>query len=282
MSKVIQVQSKCGSLRLNRRPTPRQFLTEFQNRLRLFFDTNKTKGSATTPISLMLGATTVPWRTTSPTYDIGPALEPDDHIWGYWDSAHGKYFPVKQTAYDTTSGFKLTLGTESLTADRVQSVQAKNGLIALTRNIYVPRPPSILDASGVAVSIDTSPVPGPGLDDPFGHDMFIIRLKKDISLFTINMLDGESIVVALINEGSAWDFTWSTVKWPGGVAPTTPHATGGETAVGLYEIRKIGTSYYGKSHDNIGSSIQYTPGGPSTQPPKYGYIPPVERQKNLP
>jgi hypothetical protein len=68
------------------------------------------------------------------------------------------------------------------------------------------------------------------------------------STFTFsNMVDGETIVVALTNTASNYTVTWPTVQWSGGVAPV--QTVGAKTDI--YSFKRIGSTTYGSVIQNF-------------------------------
>jgi hypothetical protein len=247
--------------------------------LRLFIDSSKlVPGTqSVTPLAPILGGVLT---ASTAKYDRGPLFDTPSHTWKYWRDDLGQYISTRKLV--GTSSLHVEIGTEVLSDDRDQTVQARSGTIALTSQVFVPRPAETFDTDLGVVTIDSTIVPGPGLLD-YGHDMFIFKLKMNTSLFAIFMDDGGFITVAIVNEGTSYTMNWSgLIKWPNNTPPVAPVAVGGETAVGIYEIRKIGTAFFGRPlGKSIGTSTQVDVGGVIPNP-TYGYTPPVDRIKNLP
>lgn len=169
-----------------------------------------------------------------PLTNIGPWLNND--TWFYWNGV--EYVPmavrVGAGAYTVKIGDNTTVGdSKSLVLpDFTQTLQDKDGTIALLSDVYVGRPAVVL--TGTTPTIDWSQ----------GHH-FTETLSGNTTIKMSNMQDGQRITVKLANSGTSYTVTWpSYVFWPS----TTPTQTALKTDI--YTFRNIGGTIIGRQVPN--------------------------------
>ena len=167
---------------------------------------------------------------TQPTSNVGPWLNGD--TWYVWNGA--QYVP--STVKVGGTGYTVQLSssnTSSILPDNTQTLQDKDGTIALLSDVYVGRPCVVL--------IGTTPV----IDWGAGHN-FSSVLSGNTTITMINSQDGQEIAVALTNNATSWSVTWpSYVFWSN---QTSPLQTASHTDV--YILSNIGGTIFGRQLAN--------------------------------
>ena len=143
-----------------------------------------------------------------PDSDIGPWL--DGTTWKVWNGSG--YVPtmvkVGGAGYVVQLGNYTTSGDQSILPDRIQTLQDKDGTVALLSDVYVGRP--CVTLSGATPTIDWN------LSNHFTQ-----VLPSNVTVTQKNSQPGQRIVVTLKNNGTSYTVTWSgPVFWPSGSAPT--------------------------------------------------------------
>lgn len=169
-----------------------------------------------------------------PLTNVGPWLNND--TWYYWNGV--EYVPmairIGQSAYTVKLGGNTTSGdSKSLVLpDFVQTLQDKDGTIALLSDVYVGRPAVTL--TGTTPTIDWSQ----------GHH-FVQTLSGNTTMKMSNMQDGQRIAVKLANSGTSYTVTWPNyVFWPS----TAPTQTANKTDI--YTFRNIAGTIIGRQVPN--------------------------------
>lgn len=172
-----------------------------------------------------------------PNFDVGPWFSND--TWYAWNGS--EYVPTKVIVGG--SGFVVQLGDYTTTGtsvsnplpSRTQTLQDRDGVVALLDDIYVGRPLVVLNGTT------------PTIDWNLGHH-FTEILPGNTTIKMINSKAGQQIVVALRNVTTSYSVSFSStpaIFWPSGVAPTqTPNKTD------LYIFDNIGGSILGRQIAN--------------------------------
>lgn len=170
-----------------------------------------------------------------PETNVGPWL--NNNTWYIWNGI--EYVPttirVGGAGYTVQLGNYTTSGDSksSILPDRIQTLQDKDGTVALLSDVYEGRPAVTL--TGTAPTIDWSQ----------GHH-FVETLSGNTTVKMSNSVDGQKIAVALRNNATSYTVTWPTyVFWPNG----TPTQTASKTD--LYIFRNIGGSILGRQVANF-------------------------------
>lgn len=169
-----------------------------------------------------------------PETNLGPWLNNDS--WYVWNGS--EYVPssvrVGGGGYVVKLGSDTTVGdsASSVLPDRVQTLQDKDGVVALLSDVYEGRPAVIL--SGTTPTVDWSQ----------GHN-FVQTLSGNTTVKMSGSKDGQRISVLLKNNATSYTVTWpSYVFWPG----DPPTQTASKTD--LYIFRNIGGSIIGRQVPN--------------------------------
>ena len=170
-----------------------------------------------------------------PISNIGPWL--NNGTWYVWNGS--EYVPT--TVRVGGAGYVVQLGDYTTVGDSVMSVlptntqhlQDKDGVVALTSDVYVGRPAVVL--SGTTPVIDWSK----------GHH-FVQTLSGNTTPTMVNSQDGQRIVYSARNNATSYTFTWPVyIFWSGGAAPAQ---TASKTDLWVFE--NIGGSVFGKAVQN--------------------------------
>ena len=151
----------------------------------------------------------------------------DGASWNVWKSELTSYQPVSIIA----DGVKLS---SAPTQNRVQTLQAQDGVIALLDDLYNIRPTITLQEGLVSVDWNMA-------------SSFIVILSGDreSALYMINSNPGMSIRILLVNSGTSQTVTWdSAIKWQGGTAPPVPVSKPGTSNTQLVTLRNINGVIY--------------------------------------
>lgn len=172
---------------------------------------------------------------SKPVSNSGPWLNND--TWYVWNGTD--YVPTTVKVGNNGSVIKLGsfLGTSAGVAlsDFTQTLQDKDGTIALLSDVYQGRPSVVLSTTS------------PTIDWSQGHQ-FVETLPGNTTIKMINSVDGESIVVALKNNATSYTVTWPTIPaifWTSGSAPVQ---TASKTD--LYILTNIAGSIFGRAVQN--------------------------------
>lgn len=163
-----------------------------------------------------------------PLTNAGPWLNND--TWYIWNGTDYVPATIKVGGAD----YQVTLsnqfaGTPDLLPDKIQTLQDRDGVIALLSDVYEGRPTVILTG--------TTPV----IDWGLGHHFFGL-LEGHTTPQLINAKDGQKIAVAFRNGATAYGITWpANIFWAGG---TPTQSVTNKTD--LYIIRNIGGSLLGR------------------------------------
>jgi hypothetical protein len=157
-----------------------------------------------------------------PTTNVGPWLNVD--TWYVWDGS--KYVPAPLRVGN--ADFTISIQGD-ITKNIIQTLQDKDGVIALTSDVYEGRDTVVL--SGTTPTIDW------GASNNFSQ---LLTGNTTYKLSNIN--DGQEIVIAVSNGVTAYTVSWpSSVFWTGG----TPVQSGINTT-DLYLLKSIGGSVFGR------------------------------------
>lgn len=193
------------NIRFTADPIPADFqgtLQDFQNRFLL-----NLRGSIE-DTQVLVGQVGGP----KPTKDVGPWFS--SNTWYTWNGS--EYVPT--TVKVGGSGYVVQLGdytkvgtsTQQPLPTRIQTVQDRDGVVALLDDVYVGRPPVIL--SGTTPTIDWN----------LGHH-FTEILPGNTTIKMINSKPGERIIVVLRNVATSYAAIFSStpaIFWPSGTAPS--------------------------------------------------------------
>lgn len=172
---------------------------------------------------------------TMPVTDVGPWLNGD--TWYVWNGL--EYVPAVVKVGG--AGFTVLLGSptsigdskSAIIADYTQTLQDKDGTIALLSDVYQGRAAVVL--SGTTPTIDWN----------LGHN-FIETLPGNTTLKMTNSKDGQEIAVVLTNNATSYTATWPTyIFWTG----TTPAQTANKSD--MYIFKNIGGSIFGRQIANF-------------------------------
>jgi hypothetical protein len=171
-----------------------------------------------------------------PTQDVGPWL--NGTTWHIWNGS--EYVPsmvkIGGAGYVVQLGDYTTSGDgASLLPDRFQTLQDKDGTVALLSDIYAGRPTIVL--SGATPTIDWS------LSNNFTQ-----VLPSNITVSMKNSQPGQEVVVTLKNNATSYTVTWAAtpaIFWPAG---TPPSQTASKTD--MYILKNIGGSILGRQVAN--------------------------------
>ena len=163
---------------------------------------------------------------TKPITDVGPWF--DGESWHKWNGSD--YVPsavkVASAGYVVQLGDYTTVDATQL-LPKTQTLQDKDGVVALLSDIYVGRPCVILTTA--TPSIDW------GLSNHFTE-----TLSANTTVSMKNSKPGQRIVVTLVNP-SSYTVAWpSYIFWAGGSAPTQT-----TTGTDKYEFENVAGSIYG-------------------------------------
>jgi hypothetical protein len=169
---------------------------------------------------------------SEPLSNIGPWLNID--TWYVWNGSD--YVPttlkVGNSTYQVTLSNEFT-GVKGIVPDKVQTLQDKSGVIALLSDVYEGRPSIIMGYDPPGVST---------LDWGAGSHFFLL-LTSNTTIKSINMLDGQDVIVAIRNAASSFTVTWPTfIFWTGG----TPPVQSVTNKTDLYILSNIGGSVFGR------------------------------------
>ncbi len=147
---------------------------------------------------------------SKPTSDVGPWFNGDSwHIWNGSD-----YVPatvkIGGAGFVVQLGDYTTEGAGDILPTYIQTLQDKDGVIALLDDVYVGRPAVVL--SGTTTSIDWN----------LGHH-FTEILAGNTTITHRNSQPGQRIAVTLKNNSTSYSVTWAAtpaVAWPSGSAPS--------------------------------------------------------------
>lgn len=172
-----------------------------------------------------------------PDTDVGPWFNND--IWHAWNGS--EYVPstvkVGGAGYVVQLGDYTTVGDSASNplATRTQTLQDKDGVVAVLDDIYVGRPVVVL--SGATPTIDWN----------LGHH-FVEILPGNTTVKMANSKPGQRIVAVFRNVATSYALSWSStpaISWPAGIIPTqTPNKAD------KYEFENIGGSILGKQTAN--------------------------------
>ena len=168
---------------------------------------------------------------SKPDTDVGPWLNGDS--WHVWNGS--EYVPttvkVGGAGFVVQLGDYTTVGDTGILPTNVQTLQDKDGVIALLSDVYVGRPCVIL--SGTTPTIDWN----------LGHHFALIPLSGNTTFKIANSQDGQRVVVAVRNAATTYTVTWpSSIFWTGGSAPTQSVTN----KTDLYILDNIGGSVFGR------------------------------------
>jgi hypothetical protein len=173
----------------------------------------------------------------APNYDIGPWFSND--TWYAWNGS--EYVPTKVavggSGYVVQLGDYTTSGTgaENPLPSRTQTLQDRDGVVALLDDIYVGRPLVVIEGTT------------PTIDWNLGHH-FTEILPGNTTIKMINSKPGQQIVVALRNVSTSYSVIFSSVPaifWPSGTPPVqTPLKTD------MYIFDNVGGSILGRQIPN--------------------------------
>jgi hypothetical protein len=147
-----------------------------------------------------------------PTQDVGPWFSND--TWHSWNGS--EYVPA--TVKVGGAGYVVQLGDYTSVGDgvsnplpnRIQTLQDKDGTVALLDDVYVGRPPVVLSG--------TTPV----IDWNLGHH-FVEVLPGNTTFRHINSKPGQRIVLLARNNTTSYTTTFAptpAIFWPAGTAPS--------------------------------------------------------------
>lgn len=170
-----------------------------------------------------------------PTSDVGPWH--DGESWNKWNGS--EYVPsairIGGAGFKVQLGDYTTVGADTILPSRFQTLQDKDGIVALLDDVYVGRP--AVELIGTTPSIDWN----------LGHHFYQI-LGGNTTIQHINSQPGQRIVVTLRNNATSYSVTWSAtpeIFWPSGVSPSQ---TASKTD--KYEFENINGSILGRQVPN--------------------------------
>lgn len=190
------------------------------------FDVGKTISGTNIP------ANTVIQSVTNATTAIMSAAATGSSGAGTLNIIGNAYFPVIPTV--GSNGFFISL-VGSPTANREITLQDKDGIVALTTDVYTPRG---TDYPTMRTPPDTTVIDW-SLTSSFG-----LPLDKDIVISNTNSVSGQEVHIVAYNAAAAiWTIDWTSsgVHWPGGAAPVT--STDDKTT--MFVLRNVGGVIYG-------------------------------------
>jgi hypothetical protein len=151
-------------------------------------------------------------------------------VWKYWNGT--AYTPFKVWVGDPNH--VVQLNADSLTTNRVQNLQDKDGTIALTSDLFSGRPTQIL--SGATPSIDWS-----------SSGTYSILLSANTTFTSTLSQPGQEIYIAITNP-STYTVTWpSNFTWPGGTPPTQSVTN----KTDLYRLKNVAGTIYGEQKQDF-------------------------------
>lgn len=164
-----------------------------------------------------------------PTTNIGPWLNSD--TWYVWNGS--QYVPTSIKVGGADYVVQLSneyLNTKDIIPDKTQTLQDKDGTVALLTDVYEGRSAIVL--SGTSPTIDWS------LSKNFTQ-----VLTGNTTYKISNSKDGQQVVVAVANGATGY-----TVSWPSSIFWTTisPPSQSGPNLTDLYVLYNIGGSVFGR------------------------------------
>ncbi len=159
---------------------------------------------------------------SEPLSDIGPWL--DDDTWKVWSVS--EYVPMPVVVGD--ANFIVSL-TAAPTANRTQTLQDKDGTIALLSDVHGARTSINLATTSPAHQIDWSASNG-----------FFEAYSADTTYTMINSLPGQEIMLAFTSSGAHKPIFPDTVLWESNTPPAN------QTGVSLIVLKNVAGTVYGK------------------------------------
>jgi hypothetical protein len=164
-----------------------------------------------------------------PTTNVGPWL--NNGTWYVWNGAD--YVPTTVKVGGSNYVVQLSnefVASKSVVPNRVQTLQDKDGTVALLSDVYEGR--AVVTLTGTTPTIDWS----------LSHQ-FSQLLTGNTTLKQINSKDGQQIWYTAKNGATPYTLTWPAgIYWPAGVAPTQS----GANKTDLYILTNIGGSVIGR------------------------------------
>lgn len=157
---------------------------------------------------------------STPATNVGPWL--DDRTWKMWDGSG--YSPCVLQIGD---GFYVQLTATTVTANRTQNLQDKDGTIALLSDIYDGRPSINLGSTSSDIDWSTS-------------NNFYHSYSADPTYTMSNSLPGQKIMLALSSTGAHTPVFPDTVLWPGATPPAA------QSGVTLILLKNVAGTIYGE------------------------------------
>lgn len=121
-------------------------------------------------------------------------------------------------------------------SEAVASVNGKTGMVVIDKN----------DIGLGNINNDSMSVAAADINWLLGNVFYKTLSANTVFTFS-NLIDGQTIIVAVTNTASNYTVTWPTVSWSGGTAPT--QTIGVKTDV--YTFVKIGPTIYGAVIQNF-------------------------------
>lgn len=165
-----------------------------------------------------------------PTSNVGPWLNVTT-----WYAHNGSTY-VPATIKVGSATYQVTLAAATLTANRTITFPDKDGILALTSDIYGGRAAITLASTAGSCTVDWS------LSGTFN-----LTLTEATTMVMTNPTVGQEIRITIYNPPTlSYAVTWpAAVKWVGGTAPTqTAGGAGGKTD--LYILKNIAGNTYGR------------------------------------
>lgn len=170
---------------------------------------------------------------------VNPATEEapwlDSGTWKVWDDTAKAYVPSSPVVGS------VILAADP-TANRLQTIQDKDGTIALLDDAYGIRETVILPDGAVGVDWDTGTT-------------FLCEIRRKTYFHMQHSRSGMRVRLWVINAGTNNTLLWdAAIKWPTGGAPSMPAAPAGGFASMLVTLRNIDNIIYAEYQTQYGGS----------------------------
>lgn len=147
--------------------------------------------------------------------------------WNVWDDTLKAYIPA------TTIVGNVTL-TANATADRLQHIQNKAGIIALTSDAYIARETVILREGLVSVDWDKA-----------SSFRCALGVNRQTAIYMTHSKPGMEIELLVVNNGTSQTVAWDpAIQWPSGTAAQPPAAVPGQAKALLVTLKNIAGTIY--------------------------------------
>jgi hypothetical protein len=170
------------------------------------------------------------YASTDPDPQVGPAPMFDGKSWQSWETSEYRYSPINVQV-------NSVILESDPTANRLQLIQNKDGVIATLDEAYGIRDTVILQEG--LVTVDWSK----------GNDFLcVLSGNRQSAFYMAHSKAGMEIDILLVNNGTnqlvgGWD---ALIQWPGGAPPVMPSAKSGTSARQKVTLRNINGTIYGE------------------------------------